>query len=574
MTIIRRSLIVICLLTVAVIAWLWWTRPVKVDMAAYVPADSIVYFEADSLPDILDGITSTEAWRELAPAAGVETNPGGSRRLNDFVSFTGVGPSDAVVLARAQVAVAVLGFEAAEESDTTLKLSPRVALVAETHTSEWRVKAAVEKLVGGFARRSFGSERVERKEVDGVQFVTWTAAGGGRRKIVAAVSESVAVIGNDDAAVQSCLDVRRGARPSLAGNDELKEMRVRLRSEGALAFGFAPRGSAAKVVEVFAPAFVGSVAEDTHVQSVLATVLPQLINQTIGSAGWSARVEDSGVVDDYFLTLPGDMAERLQAPLAPGARTEAVVAELLPQNAYQVSRYNFRSPEVAWRGLGAALSSQVDVSRATLITLALEALLKPYGIEQPKEFLRACGPEVWTARLDATSERKILVASVRDRESLLQQTRAHLGRGASTERVGEAELLISPDADREAASFVGDYLIMGAEDDVRACLVARAEGRTLKNADAFKASARGLFDETAFARTLTDDRDSVRSMLSYFARRGDSSSTRSNPSALEAALARHTYSVSETRLGDGGFEKKTRSSFGLFGEIVTRLAPR
>jgi hypothetical protein len=574
MSIIRRTLVVICLLIVIALAWLWWTRPVKVDMAAYVPADSIVYFEADSLPDILDGITSTEAWRELAPAAGVETSPGSSRRLNDFVSFTGIGPDDAVVLARAQVAVAVLGFEAAEESDTTLKLSPRAALVAETHTSEWRVKAAVEKLVGGFARRSFGSERVERKEVDGVQFVTWTAAGGGRRKLVAAVSESVAVIGNDEATVQACLDVRRGARPSLAGNEELKEMRVRLRSGGALAFGFAPRGSAAKVVEVFAPAFVGGVAEDTHVQSVLATLLPQLINQTIGSVGWSARAEGGNIEDDYFLTLPGDMAARLQAPLAAGAGSETEAAELLPQDVYQVSRYNFRSPEVAWRGLGAALSSQVDVSRATIITLALEALLKPYGVEQPKEFLRACGPEVWTARLNATSERKVLVASVRDREPLLQQARAQLGRGARTERVGDVELLISSDTDRGAASFVGNYLLMGAEDDVRACLVARAEGRTLKNADAFKASARGLFDETAFARTLTDDRDSVRPVLSYFARRDDSSVARANPGALEAALARRAYSVSETQLVEGGFEKKTRSSFGLFGEIVTRLTPR
>jgi hypothetical protein len=134
--------------------------------------------------------------------------------------------------------------------------------------------------------------------------------------------------------------------------------------------------------------------------------------------------------------------------------------------------------------------------------------------------------------------------------------------------------LISPDTERGAASFVGDYLLMGAEDDLRACIAARSAGRTLKNAEAFKASARGLFDESAFARTLTDDRDSARPVLSYFARSGDTVPARANPSALEAALARRAYSVSETRLVEGGFEKKTRSSFGLFGEIVTRFAPR
>src|SRR3989440_12993705 len=49
MRIIRGALIFVFLLVAFVFAWLWWTRPVRVDMAAYVPADSIVYVEADSL---------------------------------------------------------------------------------------------------------------------------------------------------------------------------------------------------------------------------------------------------------------------------------------------------------------------------------------------------------------------------------------------------------------------------------------------------------------------------------------------------------------------------------------------
>ena len=574
MLIVRRVLFVVFVLAVAVFAWLWWTRPVRVDMAAYVPADSLIYFEANSLPEIVSAVTSTDDWRELAPAAGVEANPGGRGWLTRLISFTGAGPSDSVVLSRAQVAVAVVGFDAEEEPDATLKYTPRAALVAETHTSEWRVKASVEKLVGDFARRSFGSASAERKEVDGAAFYVWSAPSGGRRRIVAAVYESVAVVGNDEAVVKACLDVRRGARPGLAGSEQLKEMRARLRSDGALAFGFAPQGSAAKVVEVFAPAFVGSVAQEAHVQSVLATVLPQLINQTLGSVGWSSRVVGGRVEDDYFLSLPGEMSERLRAPLATGAGEQSNAADFLPPDMHQFSLYNFRSPEAAWRGLSAALSSQVDVSRATIITLALEALLKPYGIEQPREFLRACGSEVATARLEEASEGKVLVARVSDRAALAEQVRAYLRRDARTERVGDAELLVSKDPERGAACFVGDYLLLGSEGDVRRCVAAHLEGRTLKSADAFKAVAQNFFDEPPFALTLTDDRDSARSAISYFAPRDDAATAQGNQAALEEALARRAYSVGETRLSDGGFEKKTRSSFGLFGEIVTRLAPR
>jgi hypothetical protein len=564
---VRRALVAIMLLALLGFAWLWLTRPRRVDMAAYAPADAIVYAEADSLPAVLAAFTSTDAWRELAPAAGIDAEQSWKGWLPGFLSFTGLGPSDAVVIARAQVAVTVLGFQAAEESDTTLKFTPRAALVAETHTSEWRVKAAVEKLVGDFARRTFEQSSSERKEVDGVPFYLWVEQTGARRKIVAAVDGSLAVVGNDEAAVRACLDVRRGARPSLAGDEQLREMRTRVGGEGVLAFGYAPRGSAAKAVEVFAPALVGGVSQEPHVQSLMATFLPQVVNQTLGAAGWSARV-DGGVMEDrYFLSLPAELSRWLEGPFAPAEHPAAAAASVLPPDAYQTTFYDLRSPEDAWRGLNAALSSQVDISRATFITLGLEALVKPYGVENPREFLRACGGEVATARLEAASEGKVLVAAVGDSAALRQQALAHLGRGARVERVGEAELLVSTDTDRGAAAFVGGFLVMGSEEDVRRCIQSSLGGQEPGRDGALKEATKSFAGRAAFARTLTDERESARSVLSHFPRRGDASK-------LEAALARHTYAVSETALADGGFEKRTRSAFGLFGEVVTRLAPR
>jgi hypothetical protein len=570
---VRRALLVLLVLAAAAFAWLWLTRPTKVDMAAYVPADSIVYIEADSLPEIFEGVTSTDAWRELAAAAGVETKQAPSGWLTSLVSFTGLGPSDAVVLSRAQVGVSVLGFQAAEESGTTLKFSPRAALVAETHSGEWRARAAVEKLAGDFARRSFGAASVERKEVDGVQFVTWVSQSDARRKLVTAVYESEAVIGNDEEAVRACLDVRRGTRPSLAANEQLREMRARVGGEDALAFGFAPQGSAAKMVEVFAPAFVGGVSSESKLQSVLATVLPQLSSQMLGSVGWSAHAAGGRVEDRYFLALPGDMARRLQTPLTPAPAEGSGAAALLPAETYQLTRYDLRSPEDAWRGLGAALSAQVDVSRATFVTLALEALVKPYGVEHPREFLRACRTEIATAKLDAESEGKLLMASVRDREAMRAEVLAHVGRGAHSERVGDAELLVAADPEEGAAAFAGDYLLMGSEGDVRRCLAARAAGRTLGDAAALKAMSQSSTEGQAFARTMTDERDATSSIVFYFARRGPSHAAPNQP-ALTEALARDGYSTSETSVAEGGVEKRTRSAFGLFGEVIKRFAPR
>lgn len=568
---VRRALLGILLLAVFAFAWLWFTRPRRVDMATYAPADSIVYAEVNSLPEVFDAFTSTDAWRELAPAAGVDAAQSWKGWLPGFVSFTGLGPSDAVVISRAQIAVSVLGFRAAEESETTLRLAPRVALVAETHTSEWRVRAAVEKLLGDFTRKTFGAPPVERKEVDGVPFYTWAEEGGARRKIVAAVEGSMAVVGNDEAAVRACLDVRRGTRPSLAGDEGLREMRERVSGEGALAFGYAPRGSVAKAAEVLAPAFVAAFSEDPSVQSVLATLVPQLFNQTIGALGWSSRLAGGGIEDTFSLSLAGGMPQRLQAPLAAASSAREEAAGLLPPDASTLTFYNFRNPEDAWRGLNAAFSSQVDILSARLITTALEGLAEPYGVQNPREFLRACGGEVATARLEAESEGKVLVASVRDRAALRAQALAHLGRGARVERAGDAEIIISSDPERGAAAFVGDFVLTGAEGDVRRCLDSIRKRQTMREGAAFGAAPRGFFDEPAFARTLSDERAAARSVLSLFARRLDAA-------GLEKALARRAYAVSETRLGEGGFEMKTRSAFGWFGYVVTRpefsAAPR
>jgi len=91
-------------------------------------------------------------------------------------------------------------------------------------------------------------------------------------------------------------------------------------------------------------------------------------------------------------------------------------------------------------------------------------------------------------------------------------------------------------------------------------------GRTLRDVPALKETTQEFFDAPAFTRTLTDDRDSARAVLSSFG-------ARPTTPALDEALAHRGRSVSQTRLADGGFEKRTRSAFGLFGEVVSRSAP-
>jgi hypothetical protein len=572
MKFLRKALLVFLALLLVLAVWVWWNYPRKVNMTAYVPADTLVYLEANDLPDIATGVISTDAWKALAPAAGIRSNLGNIGWLSRLASWTGIGPADAVVLSRAQIAVAVLSLEVADAGDT-LKIKPIYAVVVESHTGEGRLQSAVEKRVGDFARRAYVEPRVETKEADGAKFTTWSSPDGGRR-IVAAVTGSVAVIANDESAVQACLAVRRGERPSLEGNAQLEEMRRRVQGGDALAFGYVSPEGTARLLEMAATAYAGQISSDPRAQSAAASILPPLAKKILGAAGWSARLSEGVIEDRYFLALESGVAAKLQSALA--AREDAAVrgSDLLPADIYSLSRYSYSDPAQAWHGLGAAITSQADTLGAILITRLLDASLKPYGIEQPDQFLRAIGPEIMTARLNDSGSSTVTVVQVRDEKTLRDFVSNRLGAKPAVESIGGAELLVSNNEKHDAASFVGGRLIMGTAENLRRCLEARSAKQTLAMDPEFQQAARSV-NATAPSNvvTFTEDDAPARTFITALAAQRGVRERPPDEAALEEALRRLRYAATETQATDGGFKRRTRSSFGQFGALASQFAP-
>lgn len=572
MKFLRKAVLIFLALLLILGIWIWWNRPRKVNMATYVPADSLIYLETNDLPDIASGIVSTDAWKALAPAAGIKSNLGNLSWLSRLASWMGIGPADAVVLSRAQVAVTVLGLDAADAGDT-LKIKPRYAVVVETHTGESRTRTAVENRIGDFARRAYGEPRVEQKEVEGAKFTTWIAPDGERR-IVAAVMGSVAVVGNDESAVRSCLAVRRNERPSLDGNPQLDEMRRRVSGNDALAFGYVSPEGTARLLEMAATVYAGQISSDPRAQSAAASMLPPLAKKILGGAGWSAHISNGVVEDRYFLALQNGLASKLQSVFAAQQELTINAGELLPTEVYSVSRYNYRDPAQAWRGLNSAIASQADTLGSILITRLLGASLKPYGIEEPDSFLRAIGPEIVTARLDDSGSSTVTIVEVLDEKTLRDFIAKRLGAKPSIEVIGDAEMLVSNNEKHDAASFVGGRLIMGTAENVRRCLEARRRGQTLAVDDDFQ-RAKSLVAATGAANvaTFTEDYAPAGSFIRAMATQRDIRERPVNEMELENALRRLRYAVSETQIVDGGFERRTRSSFGQFGTLASQFVP-
>ncbi|MBA3322378.1 MAG: hypothetical protein H0T45_13165 [Pyrinomonadaceae bacterium] len=567
----QKILLPAVMILLLIAAWLWWNRPRRVNLAEYAPAESLVFLETNDLPELLSGITSTTAWRELARAAGIDKPLGNLGWLGRLAAWTSIGPNELVIYGRAQVAVCVMGFEAAEEAGTAaLNIKPKAALILETHSSERRARAFVDRFVDAFARRSFGAVQEASREESGVYFRTWGAPDG-KRKIFAALTGSLIIVGNDEGAVRSCLLVSQNGQPALSGDPKLEEMRGRVSNPDTLSFGYVAPAGSQKILEVAVIAYAGQVSADPKMQSALAILLPQMAERFLGSAGWGARIVEGAIEDRYFLTVAGGLSERLQQSLATLPRPSNGAAQFLPQNTSQVTNYNYASPDQAWRGINSAISSQLDITLAPLVIRFLDESLRPFGIDSPREFLKAVGPELTTARLDSGGESLVFIAPVRDAGLARAQLLPRFGSRPQIIKIGSSEMFVAKDEEDSAASFLSNYLIMGAAADVRRCLEAYA-AKTLVQNESFEWAVHSAFyAEASGVATLTDESESVEALLRPLARRGDRMQPRKSVTSLEAGWRKLPYSVSQTRLGEAGVERIKHSAFGLYGTIIKQF---
>jgi hypothetical protein len=560
MILMRRIAIALLLLFVFVIFWIWWTRPTRADMAAYAPADSLVYLEANSIVDIGRGIASTDAWQKLGPHLQLQQQLP-SPWFSKFVMWTGLGSVETVVTTRAQVAVVMLNVGATEEGETTLKVKPDAAIIVETHTPSWRTKPAVEKFIGNFARTAYGTPTLTRQTVNDAELLIWSAPTGSRQ-IIAATEGSLVVIGNSDLAVRACLAVKHGERPSLKDAPELRAMRQKLNAERALAFGYVSSANAGKLVSIATPLLMGSGRSEIPME----TILTEAATKLLGSIGWSSIAANGGIEDRYLFNIKEPASSRLTGLFHPTTAKNQFINPLIP-NSYSITEYSFESPVVAWQGFESALLSQMDALSAVVFKSVWKSALNNYGVEEPEAFLKLVGPQLATVRLRPAAERSVLVASITDYEQVKSLIRARLGSRLSQESVGPFEFVNA--VDKELSAAISErLLLLGPPDDVRSCTTNLANAPNPGKLNAYKPSL-----ASATIVTYTNDSDRIRTFMNAVAQAVNYQRSQSNPETLEQFLSQVPYSVTETALNSEGIQRRTQSSFGQFSTIFSLLFP-
>src|SRR5688500_18264727 len=181
----RRMLILFAVLALFMgLIWILWVRPKSVDMAQFAPANSLLYLEVNAPVDVLAELTNTDAWKLIIENGNAPALSVGNGWRQRFVSITGIGPINSVIMSRSQLAVVFTSFCSIESGDTP-NLKPKAALILESHTSERRLQAPVEGLMEKYVAATYPIARAERDMIDGVSIVQWRAANR-RGEVVAA----------------------------------------------------------------------------------------------------------------------------------------------------------------------------------------------------------------------------------------------------------------------------------------------------------------------------------------------------------------------------------------------------
>ena len=553
-----RPLVGLALLLILIVAiWLWWSTPSKVDMANYAPADSIVYVEFNSLEGVAQAIQQSEAWQA---AAGItRSKPATQNRLLRTAARAGIGPLPAVLFARAQVALVVVGLNTTEENDT-LKVRPEIAIIAETHTSKWRTKPAAVEAVKQLANFAYGASMCAERNAD-AEYIECSVAGG-ERKIVGAVDGTLVVVGNSDNAVRTCLDVRRGARPSIHTDSELLKVRASLASEKALGFGYISPLNSAKLFSWAAPLLMGKAPGDLQLEQLLAVSAGKVLR----GVAWTATASDQGIEDRFLFSLEPGVVSRLQ-PAFETAERDQDFWKLVPEGFQSLTIYRNKAPATAWNSLGSAVSFKLDALPAVLFGSLLRSSLSVYGISDPKEALATLSPPLLTLKPSSSTEGSILVARVSDEARLKRSLTQEVFKDAKGEILEGLTAKVDPEKEF-AAVFADGYVLLGKSENMRAGLAALQQ----KVADV-RDLQHSAQESSAPIVTYANDEARLNNFILTLLKLQGRPLSNDEVANLQNTLRSVGLSSTETRLNAFGIERTTHSAFGQFSTFISLLQP-
>ncbi len=571
----RKNIIIgssVLIVGLAVAGFFVLRLPPRVAMERYAPADVLAFVEIDSLADLVDGLTSTKAWRELAPVLGLSSQLRQVGLVTDLIGRSGLGPYEAVVAGRAQYAIAITGIESnAGETDEGpyLHLRPDFALIIETHTKPDTATRLVRERALIIAQRIYGESVVEHSEdYRASPLLIFDGPGTGHQLVVSSLG-SVILLANQADAMKQCLDAITGRAATLADDATLKQMRPEVGRDPPV-FGYVTAAGIEKLVDLWPLLIAGRAAEPETV-GTFADLIEHLSKQAGAGLLYSSEFEADGVTEKYLTVLRPRIAEALTQPLksASAASFESLV--MIPREAESLTLINVENAGELPERVFKKLSPAVDIVAGVALREFVINLKKQYGLGPSDSVGDAIGSEIALVNFGDDQPRAMLFR-VNDRPRLAPIVNRYLKRKAASitnEQHNGAEILVSSDDDRHAAAFVGDFLVLGTRDQIVRIIETNAKRDGQDGDERLKQvlSTRPANASIIHHRARVEDAGKLLLSISKLTRVTDGSVELLDRESARKALDRLPRSISFTEFRDYGVYTQTHSAVGNFSLI-------
>lgn len=566
------------MIVASIAAYFLFRRPARAQMQRYIPASAFAFLEIDNLSDLIGGLTSTNAWRELAPTLGLSSQIRQVGFISDLVGRTGLGPDEAVIAGRAQFALALTGLEAetgASPDGPYVHFKPRVAFIVETHTKPETAARIARERARVIADRIFGTTVDESEdEYQGARLFLFHGPNS-ERQLVAAASGTVVLLANHLEAIKSCLDAIEGRAATLNEDATLKSMRPEVDSNASI-FAYVTEVGIEKLVAI-GPALIASRFEaDPESIGTVAALFEHLSKQAAAGLLYSAQFKSGNVVEKYIAALNPGIAEGLAGPLKSASGASFPSLQLIPREIEEVTILNIeRAGELPERTLK-ALAPHLDVVAGLALREFIIGFRHQYGIESTDAVGDAVGSEVAIVNFGDDGPRGMLV-SVKDDKRLATVVERYLARDGSrvaAETYNGAEIRISSHEDGRAAAFVGGYLILATRYQIAKIIDTQSNGTSIASDERLRQAIASRPANASIISLKPDAKDAAELVLaiSKLTRVTDGSRDLLNGDAPRRALDRLPPAVSFTQFRSYGLLTESQSAVGNFS-LLASLAP-
>ena len=554
-----------------VAAFFTFRRPTQVAMVRYIPANVLAFVEIDSVADVVDGLTNTKAWRELAPVLGLSSQLRQVGLVTDLIGRTGLGPDEAVVAGRAQLAIAITGIEskAAEtEAGPYIHLKPNFALVVETHSKPETASRLVSDRASLIAQKLYGESVLERTEdYRGSRVFIFQGPEAARQLLVSSYG-SVILVANQAEAMSSCLDTVAGRSPGLAEDATLKQMSTEVGRDPSV-FAYVTPGGIEKIVQL-SPLLTAGRDADPESIGLFADLIEHLSSQAGAGLLYASTFEDGGVREKYLTVLRPEIAEALTKPLKSAVADFAPLA-LIPRSIESLTLLNVeRAGDLPERILK-HLSPTIDLVAGVALREFVIGLRRQYGLEPSDSIGDAIGNEIAMANFGSGQPQAMLLR-VNDRTRLAPFVNKYLTRkGAliATEPNDGTEVLVSSSDDRRAAAYIGDFLVLGTRDQIDMIIATAAKRDGIDGDLRLKQGLSALRVNAPIIsyRTRVEDAATLLLAVSKLMRVTDGSPELLDRDTARRAIERFPPSISFTEFRNTGVYTETYSAVGNFSLI-------